>query len=329
MEVDSAAAPPSVAVDEALRSWLHSAAASIRRCWRLAITLCGGMGGAIMPFLMEPIATEFSYASWERSVLASSQFVGMWIGSIVSGVIAGSAGPGRAMMLSLVGLTFGGVAPTTCRTSPRPRACSSGSRSPSATRRAALARRVDSDLVALARAERTAHFDRRRRAALRRPRGAHRRVAPAAARQHRADGHRRAAARSLRAPARGPRWLSCRAATTARSRCSAASPAAPAPRRRTRSTRKAAAARAAQGGRGRRRCRSRARAVARGGGGGASSPQQRLWRLHVLGSLVCFRSTLAPRAPSSGWARRQRRVLDSISRSVYFASRAARLWATC
>ena len=113
MEVDSAAARPSVAVDEALRSCdtlrRHEYSALLAA---LAITLCGGMGGAIMPFLMEPIATEFSYDSWERSVLASSQFVGMWIGSIVGGVIADASGPGRAMMLSLVGLTVGGVAPT-------------------------------------------------------------------------------------------------------------------------------------------------------------------------------------------------------------------------
>ena len=65
-----------------------------------------------MPFLMEPIATEFSYASWERSVLASSQFVGMWIGGIVGGVIADASGRAARMMLSLVGLTVGGVAPT-------------------------------------------------------------------------------------------------------------------------------------------------------------------------------------------------------------------------
>ena len=48
MEVDSAAAPPSVAVDEALRScdilrW-HEYSALLAA---LAITLCGGMGGAM------------------------------------------------------------------------------------------------------------------------------------------------------------------------------------------------------------------------------------------------------------------------------------------
>ena len=76
-----------------------------------AACYCGGMGGIVSPFIMEPLATEGAYSELAVSALASSVFAGMWVGSFVTGVFADAVGPGRVMMLCLVLVSLAGVAP--------------------------------------------------------------------------------------------------------------------------------------------------------------------------------------------------------------------------
>ena len=71
----------------------------------------------------------------------------------------------------------------------------------------------------------------------------------------------------------------------------------------------------------------RARAAARGGGGGASSATNRCGPTCSAASCAS-RSTLGPRAPSFDGRVRHVDWLDSISRSVYFASQGGKMWAT-
>lgn len=76
----------------------------------LSACLCGGMGGAMSPFLLGPIAAEAGYEPWAKALFASSLFIGMWIGSFASS--AGDlVGPGRLTMLALVSLIGGSVLP--------------------------------------------------------------------------------------------------------------------------------------------------------------------------------------------------------------------------
>jgi MFS family permease len=77
----------------------------------LASTFCGGMGGAVAPFLMDPLRAEGDYTPWATSLLASSMFIGMWLGSFVGGVCCDAFGPGRVMISSLLGLSLFGAAP--------------------------------------------------------------------------------------------------------------------------------------------------------------------------------------------------------------------------
>lgn len=76
-----------------------------------AACMCGGMSGAVGPFLMTPIPTEGNYTTWATSLLASSTFAGMWAGSVLGGLACDAIGPGRVMTGSLVLLTIGGAAP--------------------------------------------------------------------------------------------------------------------------------------------------------------------------------------------------------------------------
>ena len=71
----------------------------------LASVWVGGMGGAVAPFLMSgnmSLTVEGHYSTWATSMLASSMFIGMWIGSFVGGVACDAIGPGRVMQLSLL-----------------------------------------------------------------------------------------------------------------------------------------------------------------------------------------------------------------------------------
>ena len=75
-----------------------------------ACCACGGMGGGMAPFLMDPISSEGQYSSWEKGAFASAIFTGMWVGSFAAG-LADAIGPGRLMTLSLIGLLAGGATP--------------------------------------------------------------------------------------------------------------------------------------------------------------------------------------------------------------------------
>ena len=66
-----------------------------------AACTCGGMAGAVAPFLMTTIPVEGNYEPWATSMLASSMFAGMWAGSVL-----GAGSPVR--ILIKINLNFGG-----------------------------------------------------------------------------------------------------------------------------------------------------------------------------------------------------------------------------
>lgn len=106
---DSASARGPVSLDEALLiadpEGTHGRAALAAA---VLANMCGGMGGAIGPFLMEPLSHAGGYSAWEDGLHASSMFVGMWMGSFASSA-ADTLGPGKLMTISLVGLVGGAL----------------------------------------------------------------------------------------------------------------------------------------------------------------------------------------------------------------------------
>ena len=76
-----------------------------------AACTCGGMAGAVAPFLMTTIPIEGDYEPWATSMLASSMFAGMWAGSVLGGIACDALGPGRVMLASLVLLCAAGFMP--------------------------------------------------------------------------------------------------------------------------------------------------------------------------------------------------------------------------
>ena len=92
-------------VDSSGRHARRVLAASCAACF------CGGMGGAISPFVLQPIAEDGGFTTAAVSMLAASTFTGMWNGSFVGGVACDALGPGRVMLMSLLCLGFAGVAP--------------------------------------------------------------------------------------------------------------------------------------------------------------------------------------------------------------------------
>ena len=77
----------------------------------LACCACGGLAGAMSPFLLEPISSSEQYSLAMTSLLAAAVFIGMWIGSFVGGLAADWVGPGKVMVSSVLGLTLTGAAP--------------------------------------------------------------------------------------------------------------------------------------------------------------------------------------------------------------------------
>lgn len=98
----------SISLDEALliADPSGTAARSVLGVSLLA-NVCGGMAGAVAPFLMEPLALEGNYDAWSNGLHASSTFIGMWLGSFAASA-ADVVGPGRLMALSMIGI-FGGA----------------------------------------------------------------------------------------------------------------------------------------------------------------------------------------------------------------------------
>ena len=76
-----------------------------------AACYCGGMAGAMSPFLMGPLTDEGGYSEWAVAALASSVFAGMWVGSVAGGLLSDAIGPGRVMVLMVVLVGLAGAAP--------------------------------------------------------------------------------------------------------------------------------------------------------------------------------------------------------------------------
>ena len=73
------------------RSGRHARRVGLCGC---VAAMCGGMTGAVAPFLLGPATTEFGLDNFQLGLLGSSMFIGMWIGSFVGGPLCDSAGPG-------------------------------------------------------------------------------------------------------------------------------------------------------------------------------------------------------------------------------------------
>jgi MFS family permease len=72
---------------------------------------CGGMGGAVAPFILTPVEREASLGPAAQGLFGSAMFIGMWAGSFVGGAISDAVGPGRTMTLAILGLVVFGAAP--------------------------------------------------------------------------------------------------------------------------------------------------------------------------------------------------------------------------
>eukprot|EP00750_Incisomonas_marina_P002452 INCI12336.1.p1 GENE.INCI12336.1~~INCI12336.1.p1 ORF type:complete len:542 (-),score=57.86 INCI12336.1:265-1890(-) len=77
----------------------------------LVATLSGGCSGATSPFILGPLSQQLSMSTLASGSLASSVFVGMWIGSFVGGILSDAFGPGRAMMVGVGLQAVGSVLP--------------------------------------------------------------------------------------------------------------------------------------------------------------------------------------------------------------------------